>query len=34
LEAAVPSIEQMDISGEAKEKILGKNVERLLKLNS
>jgi predicted TIM-barrel fold metal-dependent hydrolase len=34
LEAAVPSIEEMDISKEDKEKILGKNVERLLKLGS
>jgi len=34
LEAAVPSIEEMDISKEDKEKILGKNVERLLKLKS
>ena len=33
LEAAVSSIEEMDISGEEKEKILGKNVERLLGLN-
>lgn len=32
LEAAVPSIEAMDISQTEKEKILGKNVERLLKL--
>ncbi|TAJ76315.1 amidohydrolase [bacterium] len=32
LQAAVPSIEAMDISKEEKEKILGKNVERLLKL--
>lgn len=32
LEAAVPSIEEMDISQEEKEKILGKNVEKLLKL--
>jgi aminocarboxymuconate-semialdehyde decarboxylase len=34
LEAAVPSIEQMDISGDEKEKILGKNVQRLLKLDA
>jgi aminocarboxymuconate-semialdehyde decarboxylase len=33
LEAAVPSIEQMKISNEDKEKILGRNVERLLRLN-
>jgi predicted TIM-barrel fold metal-dependent hydrolase len=33
LEAAVPCIEEMDISREEKEKILGKNVERLLGLN-
>jgi aminocarboxymuconate-semialdehyde decarboxylase len=33
LEAAVPSIEEMDISNEEKEKIIGKNVERLLGLN-
>jgi aminocarboxymuconate-semialdehyde decarboxylase len=33
LEAAVPSIEEMDIPNEEKEKILGKNVERLLRLN-
>jgi aminocarboxymuconate-semialdehyde decarboxylase len=33
LEAAVPSIEEMKISREEKEKILGKNVERLLGLN-
>ncbi len=33
LEAAVPSIEEMNISDEEKEKILGKNVERLLGLN-
>lgn len=33
LQAAVPSIEKMDISREEKEKILGKNVERLLGLN-
>lgn len=32
LEAAVPSIDEMDISKEDKAKILGKNVERLLKL--
>ena len=32
LEAAVPSIEAMDISKADKEKILGKNVEKLLKL--
>ncbi len=32
LQAAVPSIEEMDISREEKEKILGKNVEGLLKL--
>ena len=34
LEAAVPSIEEMDISKEEKEKILGKNIERLLKLDT
>jgi len=34
LPGAVPSIEEMDISNEEKEKILGKNVERLLKLNT
>jgi aminocarboxymuconate-semialdehyde decarboxylase len=34
LEAAVPSIEAMNISQAEKEKILGKNVERLLKLNT
>ena len=33
LGAAVPSIEEMDITSEEKEKILGKNVERLLGLN-
>ncbi len=33
LQAAVPSIEGMDISTQEKEKILGKNVERLLGLN-
>jgi predicted TIM-barrel fold metal-dependent hydrolase len=32
LEAAVPSIEAMEISKEDKEKILGLNVARLLKL--
>jgi len=32
LEAAVPSIEAMDISREEKKKILGENVQRLLKL--
>ena len=32
LKAAVPSIEAMDISGEEKKKILGENVQRLLKL--
>jgi len=32
LQAAVPSIEAMDISKEEKEKILGENVKRLLKL--
>ena len=32
LEAAVPSIVEMNISKDEKEKILGKNVERLLKL--
>ena len=32
LEAAVPSIEAMDISTEEKQKILGGNVQRLLKL--
>jgi aminocarboxymuconate-semialdehyde decarboxylase len=34
LEAAVPSIEQMNISREEKDKILGENVARLLKLNT
>src|ERR687892_51765 len=34
LEAAVPSIEGMDISAAEKEKILGKNVERLLHLQT
>ena len=34
LEDAVPSIEQMDIPGDEKEKILGRNVQRLLKLSS
>ncbi len=34
LQAAVPSIEEMDISKEEKEKILGKNVERLLRLKT
>jgi aminocarboxymuconate-semialdehyde decarboxylase len=34
LEAAVPSIEEMDIPAEEKEKILGKNVQRLLKLSN
>jgi predicted TIM-barrel fold metal-dependent hydrolase len=34
LEAAVPSIEAMDISAEDKEKILGLNVARLLKLTT
>jgi aminocarboxymuconate-semialdehyde decarboxylase len=34
LEAAVPSIEAMDIPPEDKEKILGLNVARLLKLNT
>jgi len=34
LPGAVPSIEDMDISKEEKEKILGTNVERLLRLNS
>ena len=34
LEAAVPSIEAMAISQEEKAKILGKNVQRLLKLNA
>ena len=34
LPGAVPSIEEMNISQQDKEKILGKNVERLLKLNS
>jgi aminocarboxymuconate-semialdehyde decarboxylase len=34
LEAAVPSIEAMDIPAEDKEKILGLNVERLLKLKT
>jgi len=32
LQAAVPSIEEMDISGDEKEKILGRNVQKLLKL--
>lgn len=34
LEAAVPSIEEMDIPQRDKEKILGENVERLLKLGT
>jgi aminocarboxymuconate-semialdehyde decarboxylase len=34
LPGAVPSIEEMDIPKEEKEKIFGKNVERLLRLNS
>ena len=34
LEAAVPSIQAMDIPQQDKEKILGENVERLLKLGS
>jgi predicted TIM-barrel fold metal-dependent hydrolase len=34
LEAAVPSIEQMNISREEKDQILGENVVRLLKLNA
>ena len=34
LEAAVPSIEEMDIPQQDKEKILGGNVERLLKLKT
>jgi aminocarboxymuconate-semialdehyde decarboxylase len=34
LPGAVPSIEAMDIAQEEKEKILGKNVERLLRLNA
>ena len=34
LEAAVPSIEAMDIPQRDKENILGKNAERLLKLNT
>ena len=34
LPGAVPSIEEMDIPREEKEKIFGKNVERLLRLNS
>jgi predicted TIM-barrel fold metal-dependent hydrolase len=34
LEAAVPSIEEMDIPAEEKEKILGKNVQRLLKFSN
>jgi predicted TIM-barrel fold metal-dependent hydrolase len=34
LEAAVPSIEEMNIPEGDKEKILGKNVERLLKLGA
>lgn len=34
LEAAVPSIEAMDISAEEKKKILGENVQRLLKMRS
>ncbi len=34
LQAAVPSIEAMDISKEEKEKILGENVKRLLRLSS
>lgn len=34
LEAAVPSIEAMDISAEEKKKILGENVQRLLKMGS
>lgn len=34
LQAAVPSIEEMDISRGEKEKILGENVKRLLKLKS
>jgi aminocarboxymuconate-semialdehyde decarboxylase len=34
LEAAVPSIEEMDIPQRDKEKILGENVERLLKLKT
>jgi aminocarboxymuconate-semialdehyde decarboxylase len=34
LPGAVPSIEAMDIAREEKEKILGKNVEGLLKLNT
>jgi aminocarboxymuconate-semialdehyde decarboxylase len=34
LPGAVPSIKEMDISAEDKEKILGKNVQKLLKLNS
>lgn len=34
LPGAVPSIEEMDISREDKEKILGRNVQRLLKLET
>lgn len=34
LPAAVPSIEEMDITREEKEKILGQNVQRLLKLET
>ncbi len=34
LPGAVPSIEEMDIPREEKEKIFGKNVERLLRINS
>jgi len=34
LPGAVPSIEEMNIPKEEKDKILGKNVERLLRLNS
>ena len=34
LPGAVPSIEEMDIPKEEKEKIFGKNVERLLRLHS
>jgi predicted TIM-barrel fold metal-dependent hydrolase len=34
LPGAVPSIEEMDIPKEEKDKILGKNVERLLRLRS
>ena len=34
LPGAVPSIEEMDISKEEKEKILGGNVKRLLRLKT